>query len=67
MEFGQSYCQDPLKRILRKFILQFSELYFIFYVFYKFTTLSENFKSENKILEKDNGMNSAGANFGTRP
>jgi hypothetical protein len=31
--FGQSYCIDLLKRILKQFILHFSELYFLFYIF----------------------------------
>jgi hypothetical protein len=37
MEFGQAYCQDLLRRIIRKFILYFTKLYFIFYVFLNFT------------------------------
>jgi hypothetical protein len=44
MEFGQAYCQDLLRRIIRKFILYFTKLYFIFYVFLNFTQISKNFK-----------------------
>jgi hypothetical protein len=33
MEYGQAYCQDLLRRIIMKFILYFSKLYFIFYGF----------------------------------
>jgi hypothetical protein len=33
MEFGQAYCKDLLKRILKKFISYFSEFYFVFFKF----------------------------------
>jgi hypothetical protein len=33
MQFGQAYCQDLVKRILKKFILYFSMIYTIFYKF----------------------------------
>jgi hypothetical protein len=33
MEFYQAYRKDILNRIIRKFILHFSEFYFIYYEF----------------------------------
>jgi hypothetical protein len=33
MEFGQAYCQDLVKRILKQFILYFYNIYSIFYEF----------------------------------
>jgi hypothetical protein len=44
MKFGRAYCQDLLRRIISKFILYFSKLYFIFYVCLKFTQISKNLK-----------------------
>jgi hypothetical protein len=42
IEFGQAYCQDIVMRILKKFILYFSELYSISYVFEKYNGISTN-------------------------
>jgi hypothetical protein len=50
MEFGQAYCQDPIKSILQKFTMYFSELYFIFYEFWK---LYEFLKIFNRIKKKE--------------
>jgi hypothetical protein len=49
IEFGQSYCNDLLKTITRKFILYFSEFYFIFYEFCNLKWISLIWK---RILEK---------------
>jgi hypothetical protein len=38
MQFGQAYCQDLLRRIIRKFNLYLSKLYFLFYVFFEVYT-----------------------------
>jgi hypothetical protein len=41
MEFGQAYCKDLLKRILRKFILHFCNMYPIFHELLKFNECLE--------------------------
>jgi hypothetical protein len=50
MEFGQSYCKYLLKRILRRFILHFCDIYSVFYELLKFNEffkkkLENNFKN----------------------
>jgi hypothetical protein len=48
-EFGQAYGKDILKRIIYKFILYFSEFYFIFYEFWKFMWISRIVKETEKL------------------
>jgi hypothetical protein len=50
--FGEAYCKDLLKWILKKFTLYFSKFYFIFYEFQKLKQISRNFNSF--ILEIEN-------------
>jgi hypothetical protein len=42
-EYGQAYCKDPLKGILKKFIWHFSEVYSIFYKFWNLEQNSWNY------------------------
>jgi hypothetical protein len=48
MEFGQTYCQDILRRIIRKFILYFFEFCTIYYEFLKFKWISRIFKQNSE-------------------
>jgi hypothetical protein len=47
IEFDQAYCKDLLKRVIRKFILHFCDMYSIFYELLTFHEFQEIFKSEN--------------------
>jgi hypothetical protein len=52
MEFGQAQSQDLVNRIIRKFILHFYDLYFIFY---QFLNLKQNFEIYIKKGNRENG------------
>jgi hypothetical protein len=45
-EFGQAYCKDLLNRILKNFILHFSEFYTIFYKYYNLKRIFGIFKEK---------------------
>jgi hypothetical protein len=52
MEFSLAYCKYIHKWILKKFILYFSEFYFIFYVFKKSKHISRILNSEKKFEKR---------------
>jgi hypothetical protein len=64
--FGQACCIDLLKRILKKFILQISEVYFISYEFLNHKRIFGIYIEKGNQKKGKTGAQYWGA-FGTRP